>query len=57
MAGLVLVMVRKRQSWGIVSDMVGRFSSLHFSHISQMSYCVLLAFILLFVEWGLWSSR
>lgn len=57
MAGLVLVMVRKRQSWGIVSDMVGRFSSLHFSHISQMSYCVLLAFILLFVEWGLWSSH
>ena len=57
MAGLVLVMVRKRQSWGIVSDMVGRFSSLHFSHISQMFHCVLLPFILLFVEWGLWSSR
>jgi hypothetical protein len=52
MAGLVLVMVRKRQSWGIVSDMDGRLSSLHSSHISQKSHGVLLPFILLFVEWG-----
>jgi len=50
MAGLVLVMVRKRHSWGDFSDMVGRFSSLHFSYSSQMSHGVLLPLILLFVE-------